>query len=49
MGGAGVRHRVKVQRTMWHRLREAGLILIVGMLGVLVALAIGLAVGLRLV
>jgi hypothetical protein len=43
-----MRHRLQVQRTIWHRLRDAGIALIVMMLGVLVALGIGLAAGLRL-
>jgi hypothetical protein len=43
-----MKHRLKTQRTIWHQLRDAGIALIVGMLGVLVALAIGLAAGLRL-
>jgi hypothetical protein len=44
-----MRHRLQVQRTIWHRLRDAGIMLIVTMLGVLVALGIGLAVGLRFI
>jgi len=44
-----MKHRLdKQQRTVWHRLRDAGIVIILVMLMGLIALAIGVGVGTRI-
>lgn len=42
------KHRIKGRATVWSRLRDAGLVLIVGMGTCLIALALGMAIGMRM-